>query len=126
MFSSNNLLQQLSLFQLSEPASFLLFSFMDNPRQQCREERRGLEYLSKGRAPHERSAKEEVNLAAASISLNVRLRSSDMPVDMQQRALRFTRSLVDSAPKTPRPNPTHLARALKKVILISLSLFYFL
>lgn len=63
---------------------------------------------------------EEVNLAATAISLNVRLRSSDMPAHMQQHALRFTRSLVDdyysesSAPKTSRPNPTHLARALKK------------
>lgn len=63
---------------------------------------------------------EKVNLAATAISLNVRLRSSDMPAHMQQHALRFTRSLVDdyysesSAPKTSRPNPTHLARALKK------------
>ncbi|TXG67000.1 hypothetical protein EZV62_008275 [Acer yangbiense] len=64
---------------------------------------------------------EEVNLAAAAITLNVRLRSSDMPVYMQQRALRLTRSLLDSssAPKTTttttsRPNPTHLARAIKK------------
>lgn len=63
---------------------------------------------------------EEVNLAATAISLNVRLRSSDMPAHMQQHALRFTRSLVDdyysesSAPKTSCPNPTHLARALKK------------
>ncbi|KAH9650751.1 hypothetical protein KPL70_026494 [Citrus sinensis] len=38
---------------------------------------------------------EEVNLAATAISLNVRLRSSDMPAHMQQHALRFTRSLVD-------------------------------
>ncbi|KAK0601145.1 hypothetical protein LWI29_021621 [Acer saccharum] len=62
---------------------------------------------------------EEVNLAATAITLNVRLRSSDMPVYMQQRALRLTRSLLDSssAPKTTttsRPNPTHLARAIKK------------
>ncbi|KAK2639082.1 hypothetical protein Ddye_026877 [Dipteronia dyeriana] len=66
---------------------------------------------------------EEVNLAAVAITLNVRLRSSDMPVYMQQRALRLTRSLLDSssAPKTTttttttsRPNPTHLARAIKK------------
>ncbi|KAJ0101098.1 hypothetical protein Patl1_04623 [Pistacia atlantica] len=64
--------------------------------------------------PHERRATEEVNLAATAISLNVRLRSSDMPVYMQQRALHFVRSLVDSAPKNSRPNPTHLARALKK------------
>ncbi|KAH7544149.1 hypothetical protein JRO89_XS15G0117100 [Xanthoceras sorbifolium] len=58
---------------------------------------------------------EEVNLAATAITLNVRLRSSDMPVHMQQRALRLTGSLLDSAaPKTSRPNPSHLARALKK------------
>ncbi|KAL5736309.1 hypothetical protein ACOSP7_030769 [Xanthoceras sorbifolium] len=57
---------------------------------------------------------EEVNLAATAITLNVRLRSSDMPVYMQQRALRLTGSLLDSAPKTSRPNPSHLARALKK------------
>ncbi|KAK3198982.1 hypothetical protein Dsin_022397 [Dipteronia sinensis] len=60
---------------------------------------------------------EEVNLAAAAITLNVRLRSSDMPVYMQQRALRLTRSLLDSSssPKTTsRPNPTHIARAIKK------------
>lgn len=35
--------------------------------------------------PYERCAAEEVNLAATAISLNARLRSSDMPVFMQQR-----------------------------------------
>ncbi|XP_050370433.1 uncharacterized protein LOC126788482 [Argentina anserina] len=64
----------------------------------------------------------EVKLAATAISLNVRLRSSsNMPHHMQDRALRRTRSLIDSAAAAakalsskPRPNPTHLARALKK------------
>ncbi|KAJ6753753.1 DYNEIN LIGHT CHAIN [Salix purpurea] len=61
---------------------------------------------------------EVMKLAAIALSLNVRLRSSDMPVDMQERALRYARSFLDdssisSAPKH-RPNPTLLARALKK------------
>ncbi|XP_008226642.1 PREDICTED: uncharacterized protein LOC103326215 [Prunus mume] len=62
---------------------------------------------------------DQVKLAATAITLNVRLRSSDMPAHMQNHALRHTRTLLDSAappppaPKT-RPNPTHLARALKK------------
>ncbi|GKV15937.1 hypothetical protein SLE2022_016460 [Rubroshorea leprosula] len=60
-----------------------------------------------------RSPAEEVKLAAAAISLNVRLRSSDMPIDIQEHAMRCARSLVDSAPKR-RPNLTHLARTLKK------------
>ncbi|KAJ6301523.1 hypothetical protein OIU77_015767 [Salix suchowensis] len=66
----------------------------------------------------DRSPTEEVmKLAAIALSLNVRLRSSDMPVDMQERALRYARSFLDdssisSAPKH-RPNPTLLARALK-------------
>lgn len=71
--------------------------------------------------PYERCAAEEVNLAATAISLNARLRSSDMPVFMQQRALHFVKSLVDSAPKTSRINPTHLARALKKVTFFNIA-----
>lgn len=70
---------------------------------------------------------EVIKLAATAMSLNVRLRSSysNMPHHMQDRALRRTRSLIDdsspaaaAAPplsRKSRPNPTHLARALKKV-----------
>ncbi|EOY12948.1 Dynein light chain type 1 family protein [Theobroma cacao] len=61
----------------------------------------------------EKSPMEEVKLAAIAISLNVRLRSSDMPICMQEHALRCSRQLLDSAHKT-RPNLTHLARAIKK------------
>ncbi|PRQ31302.1 putative dynein ATPase [Rosa chinensis] len=69
-----------------------------------------------------REVDQEVKLAATAISLNVRLRSSShMPHHMQDRALRRTRSLIDSAAAAakalsskPRPNPTHIARALKK------------
>lgn len=57
----------------------------------------------------------EVKLAAIAISLNVRLRSSDMPPAMQDHALRYSRSLVDASPDATRPNPSHIARALKKV-----------
>ncbi|KAH7512541.1 hypothetical protein FEM48_Zijuj12G0101400 [Ziziphus jujuba var. spinosa] len=65
---------------------------------------------------HGRSSTEEVmELAAMAIKLNLRLRSSDMPPNMQRHALRFTRSFLDSSPKTTTPpNPSHLARALKK------------
>ncbi|XP_054812972.1 uncharacterized protein LOC129313688 [Prosopis cineraria] len=59
----------------------------------------------------------EVRLAALAITFNARLRSSDMPLHMQEHALRYTRSLVgDPSPSSskPRHNPTHLARALKK------------
>ncbi|KAM1857652.1 hypothetical protein ACFX13_007726 [Malus domestica] len=67
----------------------------------------------------QREPQDQIKLAATAITLNVRLRSSDMPTHMQNHALRYTRSLIDSPlqptpnPKT-RPNPTHLARALKK------------
>ncbi|KAL3508674.1 hypothetical protein ACH5RR_028075 [Cinchona calisaya] len=62
-------------------------------------------------------SEEEVKLAAIAISLNVRLRTSDMPVSMQEHALRYTRSLIGDAPPPPpshRLSPTILARSLKK------------
>ncbi|KAG8386315.1 hypothetical protein BUALT_Bualt03G0136200 [Buddleja alternifolia] len=58
---------------------------------------------------------EEVKLAALAISFNIRLRSADMPSAMQERALRHARALLDSAADHRRPNPTLLARSLKKV-----------
>lgn len=65
----------------------------------------------------------EVKLAAIAISLNIRLRSADMPLSLQERALSYTRSLVDAA-SDHRPNSTLLARALKKVSLkLSLNRF---
>ncbi|XP_039029280.1 dynein light chain, cytoplasmic-like [Hibiscus syriacus] len=66
-------------------------------------------YGNKEKPPME----DRVKLAAIAISLNVRLRSSDMPVNMQEHALRCTRRLLDSAPE-PRPSLTQLARAIKK------------
>ncbi|XVE50297.1 hypothetical protein DITRI_Ditri01bG0150600 [Diplodiscus trichospermus] len=68
---------------------------------------------SKRRGTKERSPMEEVKLAAIAINLNVRLRSSDMPIYMQEHALRCSRQLLDSAPKKP-PSLSHLARAIKK------------
>ncbi|KAF8025816.1 hypothetical protein BT93_F2597 [Corymbia citriodora subsp. variegata] len=63
---------------------------------------------------HDKPPKEEVlRLAAVAVSFNIRLKSSDMPVHMQEHALRCTRSFLDSSPNLP-PNNTHLARALKK------------
>ncbi|OIT00422.1 PREDICTED: dynein light chain, cytoplasmic-like [Nicotiana attenuata] len=59
------------------------------------------------------STEEEVKLAALAISLNVRLRSADMPFTMQEHALRYTRTLL-LHPSPHRPNPTLLARSLKK------------
>ncbi|KAM7498708.1 hypothetical protein LguiA_023122 [Lonicera macranthoides] len=56
---------------------------------------------------------DQVKLAAIAISLNIRLRSADMPSAMQEHALRCTRSLLDASPST-RPSPTLLARSLKK------------
>lgn len=56
---------------------------------------------------------EEVKLAALAISFNIRLRSADMPLPMQERALRHARALLDAAAHR-RPNPTLLARSLKK------------
>ncbi|XWS11048.1 hypothetical protein CRYUN_Cryun38cG0050100 [Craigia yunnanensis] len=67
-------------------------------------------YGTKERSP---MAMEEVKLAGIAINLNVQLRSSDMPIYMQEHAIRCTRQLLHSAPK-PRPNLTHLARAIKK------------
>ncbi|GFZ05708.1 dynein light chain type 1 family protein [Actinidia rufa] len=69
---------------------------------------------SRRRPLHRSSSMEEVKLAAIAVSLNVRLRSADMPANLQERALRYTRSLLDSAPADHRPNPTLLARSLKK------------
>lgn len=85
-----------------------------------------LSRLSLG-STHERSPAEEVKLAATAISLDVRLRPSDMPAHMQDRALRCARLLLDSSAPVSRPNPTHLARALKKVktVLYIFSLFLF-
>lgn len=57
----------------------------------------------------------EVKLAAIAIDLNIRLRAADMPASMQERAFRYTRSLLDANPHEKRPNPTHLAMSLKKV-----------
>ncbi|KAK6785463.1 hypothetical protein RDI58_018918 [Solanum bulbocastanum] len=59
------------------------------------------------------SAEEEVKLAALAISLNVRLRSADMPFAMQAHALRYARTLL-LQPTNHRPNPSLLARSLKK------------
>ncbi|KAF3442104.1 hypothetical protein FNV43_RR16020 [Rhamnella rubrinervis] len=65
---------------------------------------------------HSRSSTEGVmmKLAAMAIKLNLRLRSSDMPPLMQEHVLRFTRSFLDSSPKTTPLNPSLLANALKK------------
>ncbi|KAJ1401899.1 Dynein light chain, type 1/2 [Sesbania bispinosa] len=54
-----------------------------------------------------------MRLASLAISFNVRLKSSDMPVHMQEHALRYTRSLIAVHP-SPKSINTHLARALKK------------
>ncbi|KAK4255793.1 hypothetical protein QN277_008745 [Acacia crassicarpa] len=67
--------------------------------------------------PKQSEPSHEVGLAAIAITFNARLRSSDMPLHMQEHALRYTRSLVgDPSPSSskPRHNPTQLARALKK------------
>ncbi|CAA2987392.1 dynein light chain, cytoplasmic-like [Olea europaea subsp. europaea] len=58
-------------------------------------------------------SREEVKLAAIAISLNVRLRSAEMPFTMQERAVRHARSLLGSTTQR-RPNPTPLALSLKK------------
>ncbi|XP_028807518.1 dynein light chain, cytoplasmic-like [Neltuma alba] len=86
---------------------------MEEPKltQELREERLEQNKLKQREASH------EVRLAALAITFNARLRSSDMPLNMQEHALRYTRSLVgDPSPSSskPRHNPTHLARALKK------------
>ncbi|OMO94893.1 putative axonemal dynein light chain [Corchorus capsularis] len=59
----------------------------------------------------------ELKLAAIAVDLNVRLRSADMPLSMQERAIRRARALVDanSADKNKRLSPTQLAMCLKKV-----------
>ncbi|KAK4439191.1 Dynein light chain, cytoplasmic [Sesamum alatum] len=62
---------------------------------------------------HHQNQAEEVKLAALAISSNVRLRAADMPSAMQERALRHARALLDSSDRR-RPNPTLLARSLKK------------
>ncbi|GAA0185331.1 microtubule or microtubule-binding cytoskeletal protein [Lithospermum erythrorhizon] len=56
---------------------------------------------------------DQVKLAAIAISLNIRLRSADMPFSLQERAICYTRSLLSST-ATNRPSPTILAGAIKK------------
>ncbi|KAL4325745.1 hypothetical protein GQ457_11G030300 [Hibiscus cannabinus] len=59
----------------------------------------------------------ELKLAAIAIDLNVRLRSADMPVTMQERAIRRARAVLDANPDNtmrPSPNPTQVAMCLKK------------
>lgn len=87
---------------------------MEEPklRQELEEKRLTQHKLKQAEPSH------EVRLAALAITFNARLRSSDMPLHIQEHALRSTRSLVgDPSPSSskPRLNPTHLARALKKV-----------
>ncbi|XP_071740265.1 uncharacterized protein [Rutidosis leptorrhynchoides] len=60
-----------------------------------------------------KASTEKLELAAIAASLRIRLRSADMPVVMQEHALRLTRSLLDSS-TSRRPNLTVLARSLKK------------
>ncbi|KDP27046.1 hypothetical protein JCGZ_20981 [Jatropha curcas] len=60
---------------------------------------------------------EELELAAIAISLNVRLRSSNMPLHKQERALRCARSFLDSAPNH-RPNSSDLARNRELKIIV--------
>ncbi|KAK7272527.1 hypothetical protein RJT34_29183 [Clitoria ternatea] len=57
-----------------------------------------------------------MRLASLAISFNVRLKSSDMPLHMQEHALSYTRSLIPLHPPPPSPKPSNtlLARALKK------------
>ncbi|KAK7401833.1 hypothetical protein VNO78_13629 [Psophocarpus tetragonolobus] len=55
-----------------------------------------------------------MRLASLAISFNVRLKSSDMPVHMQEHALRHTRSLFPLHSPPPNPSNTLIARALKK------------
>ncbi|CAJ1957171.1 unnamed protein product [Sphenostylis stenocarpa] len=55
-----------------------------------------------------------MRLASLAISFNVRLKSSDMPVHMQEHALRHARSLLPLPPPSPKPSNTLIARALKK------------
>ncbi|CAI9088651.1 OLC1v1023047C1 [Oldenlandia corymbosa var. corymbosa] len=68
-------------------------------------------------------SEQELKLAAMAINLNVRLRISDMPITMQEHALRFARLLVGAtapataaaAPPPPqRLSSTLLARSLKR------------
>nr|XP_043630636.1 dynein light chain, cytoplasmic-like [Erigeron canadensis] len=63
--------------------------------------------------PNASSPHKEPNLAAIAVSLDIRLRSSDMPFAMQERAIRLTRSLLDSSTSRPH-NLTLLARSIKK------------
>ncbi|KAK9077492.1 hypothetical protein SSX86_005829 [Deinandra increscens subsp. villosa] len=64
-------------------------------------------------SPDGKSPPEELKLAAIAVSLNIRLRSADMPFAMQEHALRLARSFIDSS-SSRRPNLTLLARSIKK------------
>ncbi|MED6109834.1 hypothetical protein PIB30_037223 [Stylosanthes scabra] len=54
-----------------------------------------------------------MRMASIAINLNVRLKSLDMPLHMQEHALYYTRSLI-SHHASNKPSHTHLARQLKK------------
>ncbi|KAJ8616386.1 hypothetical protein MRB53_035758 [Persea americana] len=62
----------------------------------------------------ERCPGTDVKLAAIAVGLNIRLKAADMPAGMQERAFRYARLLLDAAATDTRPNPTHIALALKK------------
>ncbi|PPR97257.1 hypothetical protein GOBAR_AA23411 [Gossypium barbadense] len=103
-----------TLFSLSSFKRFISFIFMEDSRSLKEKQELKRRFPSKRHGTEEKSRMEDqVELAAIAISLNVRLRPSDMPVYMQEHALRCTRQLLDSAPK-PQPSLTHLARAIKK------------
>ncbi|MBA0578269.1 hypothetical protein Godav_016993 [Gossypium davidsonii] len=65
------------------------------------------------RAPPPPPPPNQLKLAAMAIDLNVRLRSADMPLAMQERAIRKARALVD-ANNPGITKPTQVAMCLKK------------
>ncbi|MBA0790012.1 hypothetical protein Gohar_014686, partial [Gossypium harknessii] len=65
------------------------------------------------RAPPPPPPPNQLKLAAMAIDLNVRLRSADMPLAMQERAIRRARALVD-ANNPGITKPTQVAMCLKK------------
>ncbi|KAK1575859.1 hypothetical protein Q3G72_008960 [Acer saccharum] len=62
-------------------------------------------------------AANQLKLAAVAVDLNVRLRSADMSVTLQERVFRHARALLDSNSdhkNSKRLNPSQLALCLKK------------
>ncbi|KAG4978207.1 hypothetical protein AAZX31_13G260000 [Glycine max] len=103
-----------------QKVSFLLSQMLSITMEEEEEQEPKLIHGSKAMrmhtpTPNPNPSQTIMRLASLAISFNVRLKSSHMPLHMQEHALRHTRSLfLLHHPPSPKPSNTLIARALKK------------